>query len=247
MPTVAMIVTVGALIAGGISAASASAKTEPCSPKGNNYYGETCLFGEFHGIAGTIRSYELARKSAKFVDNDMWIVHHNSEPSNWIEAGIIVGYLCEEQEINSGGGGVCYKGEWSNGPRFFWGDHRSGSLYYGHFGNAASLGTAYGDKIYFKGSETWSVEVGSLSGLSTKNPLSANLIRTGTEEADQTAIACSEQYNLKWLNPATNEWHSGWTNSKEEAPLAANKPPFAWWVTKNSWVRDASENSNACY
>lgn len=247
MSGVTILVTVVVLLIVGINAVPASAELPPCS-KGSNYYGEACLFGEFHGAAATIRSYELSRNSAEFVNNDMWIVNHTSEPPHWIEAGIKDGYVCEEQE-NKGGKeeATCFKGQWSNGPKFFWADARPGTLFYAHMGESASLGTAYGDKIYYKGNEEWTVEVGSLKGVSSKNPLSANLIRTGTEETNQTSTVCSEQYNLEWLNPSTNEWHSGWNNSKEEGQVVGSNPPYAWWVTKNTWVRDASENSSSCY
>lgn len=192
-------------------------------------------------MSGTIASEALSHGSDYFVDNDMWIVHSASEP-HWIEAGLINGLVCLEY---SESGSSCAKEEWSEGVRFFWGDDRSGSREYNHLGGLASLGTAYGDKIYFKGSETWSVEVGSLSGSSTKNPLSANLIRTGTEESEHDgATACSEQYNLEWLEPSTNKWHSGWTDA-ENASLKEDNYPNAWWVTANHWVRDRSNTT--CY
>lgn len=237
--TLALVVPILALAAtSGISPAPASALY--CSPNGGNYYGEACLYGKFRGMSGTIRSDALAPTSAQFVNNDMWIV--NSTTVHFIEAGITNGTICTEDSENLE---TCYKKQSTVGPQFFWGDDRSGSRYYAHLGGSASLATAYGDKIYFKGSETWSVEVGSLSGTSSSNPLSANLIRTGTEEASTAAVACSEQYNLEWLDES-NLWHSGWTNSTEEAALSQSEPPYAWWANKNHWVRDRS-NEPTCY
>jgi hypothetical protein len=228
-----------AIAFGGLNAAAASAEIN-CSPYGTNYYGEACLSGSFNGISGTIASEALSHGSDYFVDNDMWIVHSASEP-HWIEAGLINGLVCLEHSES----GSCLKEEWSEGVRFFWGDDRSGSSEYSHLGGLASLGTGYGDKIYFKGSETWSVEVGSFSGSSTKNPLSANLIRTGTEESEHDgATACSEQYNLEWLEPSTNKWHSGWSDA-ENASLKEYNYPNVWWVTTNHWVRDRSNTT--CY
>jgi len=210
---------------GGVSAAPASALY--CSPYGEHYYGEACLFGSFHGVSSTIQSAELSAGSTGFVNNDMWIVESKPEP-HWVEAGIT-------------------DGEETGGSRkLFWADDRPGSSFYQHLGGSASLSTAYGDKIYYKGSETWSAEVGGFSGTSTSNSMSPNLIRTGTEEIPhKSANVCSEQYNLKWLDPSTNEWHTGWTNGKE-AQLSQSEPPYAWWVTKNSWVRDRS-NKPECY
>jgi hypothetical protein len=191
-------------------------------------------------MSDTIRSDALAPNSAKFVNNDMWIV--NSSTVHFIEAGITNGTICSEQAENLT---TCYKEQTTFGPQLFWGDDRSGSRYYAHLGGSASLGAGYGDKIYYKGSETWSVEVGSLAGTSSSNPLSPNLIRTGTEETSTAATACSEQYNLEWLDVETNQWHSGWTNSAE-ASLSQSEPPYAWWANKNHWVRDRS-NEPTCY
>lgn len=244
-PVATLLIAISVLVVGGVTAIPSSAKLPNCSPKGENFYGEACLKGEFNGMSGTIRSYELARGEAQFVDNDMWLVEEGSPP-HFIEAGLFVGELCLEQEFSSG---TCYKKEWSNGVKRFWGDNRAGSRYYGHFLGAASLGTAYGDKIYYKGSESWSVEVGGEASTSSKNPMKPDLIRTGTEEPLQKASTeCSEQYNLEWLNPANNEWHSGWNNGTKPYD-EGNSPPYTWWVTEGSWVRDGSHKSNetACY
>lgn len=227
MSAVAALSTLAVTVIGGLNAVPASAKLYPCSPYGENYYGEACLSGSFHGVAGTIRSDELSRGSTGFVDNDMWIVH-SAESPHWIEAGLM-------------------ENESTIGPQFFWADDRPCCGFYTHLGGSAFLATGYGDKIYYKGSETWSVEVGSFSGTSTSNPLSPNLVRTGTEETPQTAAnVCSEQYNLEWLNPETNQWHSGWTNSTGEAALNQSEPPYAWWENKNYWLRDRTKKPE-CY
>jgi hypothetical protein len=217
---------VGALMIGGLDAAPASASLY-CSPYGEHYYGEACLFGSFHGVAGTIQSAALSSGLTGFVTNDVWIVESKPEP-HWVEAGITAG----ESTLGS--------------RKLFWADDRPGSSFYEHLGGAAYLETAYGDKIYYKGSESWSAEVGGFSGTSTSNSMSPNLIRTGTEETPQaSATVCSEQYNLEWLEPGTNQWRSGWTNGKE-ASLSQSEPPRALWVTKNYWVRDRS-NDPTCY
>jgi hypothetical protein len=226
IPSVAMLMTVVVLLVGGLNAASASASLY-CSPYGEHAYGEACLFGSFHGVAGTIQSAELSSGSTGFVTNDMWIVESKSEP-HWVEAGIT-------------------DGESTGGSRkLFWADDRPGSGFYQHLGGSASLETAYGDKIYYKGSENWSAEIGGFGGTSTSNSMSPNLIRTGTEETPQAAAnVCSEQYNLEWLEPSTNKWHSGWTNGKE-ASLSQSEPPRILWVNTNHWARDRT-NKPECY
>jgi hypothetical protein len=231
-----------ALMVGAVAAQTASA-TGICSPNGTNYYGEACLYGtNFYGLRGTIQSEVMSVEnlSSEHVINDMYIVNHSSTPAHFIEAGIMYGRICENEDIETG---VCYK-EYitvSKNHKFFWADFRPGSDYYAHFNQVASMGTAYKDEIHHVSPETWGITVGPDTGTSTKNPLLANLIRAGTEITSQSAaaVACSEQYNLEWES-AESTWASGWTDSEESAKMESDNPPWAKWINTDHWLRDGA-------
>jgi len=219
----------------GLARVDVASASNSCSPYGTNYYGEACLYGSnvgtnFYGIYGTIQSAALSVSDPAdyFVDNDMWIVQSMSTPI-FIEAGI-------------------FEGNWAGGsgertvPTFVWGEQTPLGGYWSTIGGTASLNTAYTDEIAYVGFDEWSITVGSLSGTALSNPMVPTLIRTGTEELNQGATACSEQYNLEYED-SSGTWHSGWSSS---AQLAWDKPPYAWWVNTDHWVRNRS-NDSTCY
>lgn len=220
---------------------TASAASGVCSPHGENRYGEACLYGtNFHGVRATILSEALSVEhiSTEHALNDLYIVNPSSTPPHFIEAGILYGSACENENFETG---ECYKKyeTVSKNRRFFWGDLRPGTDYFAHFSKVASLGTAYQDEIHYVSPETWDISVGPDEGKSTKNPLAPTLIRTGTETTSTTAIACSEQYNLEWES-TESLWHSGWTDAEEGAQLQQDEPPYAEWVNTDHWLRDRS-------
>jgi hypothetical protein len=230
-----------AMLVSAVIAQTASAAAGNCSPNGENRYGEACLKGtSFHGVRGTILSEALSveKISSEHALNDMYIVNPTSKPPHFIEAGILYGEICENEVFETG---ECFKKyeTVSKNRRFFWGDSRTGSDYFAHMGQVASLGTAYTDEIHYVSPETWEISVGPDKGTSTKNPLAATLIRTGTETTSESAVACSEQYNLEWES-SESIWHSGWTDSEESAGLQQDEPPFAKWVNTDHWLRDRS-------
>jgi hypothetical protein len=181
----------------------------------------------------------VANISSEHAINDMYIVNHTSSPPHFIEAGIMYGEICENENTETG---VCYK-EYttaSKNHRFFWADSRPGSDYYAHFSKVASLDTAYKDEIHHESSETWGITVGPDTGTSTNNPLVANLIRAGTEITSQSgAVVCSEQYNLEWES-AESTWISGWTDTQESAKMEPDHPPWAKWINTDHWLRDGA-------
>jgi hypothetical protein len=176
-PALAILTVLSAMLVGAVAAQTASAGGI-CSPNGVNYYGEACLYGtNFYGLRGTIQSEVMSVEnvSSEHVINDMYIVNHSSTPPHFIEAGIMYGRICENEDFETG---VCYK-EYitvSKNHKFFWADLRPGTDYYAHFNQVASMDTAYKDEIHHESPETWGITVGPDTGTSTKNPLLANLI-----------------------------------------------------------------------
>jgi hypothetical protein len=240
-PALAILTVLSAMLVGAVAAQTASAGGI-CSPNGVNYYGEACLYGtNFYGLRGTIQSEVMSVEnvSSEHVINDMYIVNHSSTPPHFIEAGIMYGRICENEDFETG---VCYK-EYitvSKNHKFFWADLRPGTDYYAHFNQVASMDTAYKDEIHHESPETWGITVGPDTGTSTKNPLLANLIRAGTEITSQSAaVACSEQYNLEWES-AESTWDSGWTDSEESAKVESDNPPWAKWINTDHWLRDGA-------
>lgn len=81
------------------------------------------------------------------------------------------------------------------------------------------------------------INVGGWTGTSTSNINGAGMIETGTEVTTQSATVCSSQSNLQWWDQSGG-LHSGWSDSTGNAGRTTSNPPYATWVSPQSWLRD---------
>jgi hypothetical protein len=232
------------LVLGVLQPSIASATSYYCSPNHLYYYGEACQYSntEYYGVQGQIQSDRLYTPDPahQHVINDMWIVNPNSSPVHFVEAGIMFGHLCTHIDSS----GVCQQWETADQySRFFYGDDRgSCDCYYAHIDwtTAADLNTPYFDEIWREDSNDWGATIGPWGGTSSDNQLTPYLIRTGTEETTQAATSCSGQWNLEWEGTSGN-WNDTWyNNGYGPAAIGEDSPPYATWMTQDSWVRDWS-------
>lgn len=225
----------------------------PSVASATHYYGTA---GVTAGTLGTSRltgttarlySAQLALTDySKLLVDDLWMQDQNVN-QNWVEAGLLIGTVCQQSDDHSLGGGICTG---SSGtymvPRFFWADQRPTGGFAAHIdvADTPSLPGYWGDNITWQGGNTWSVLVGPLSGSSTSNTMVATMMQTGTEETSQTAAsACNGQSQLGY-DDANGNFHSGWPGA---TIFHQANPPYVNLLSASDVHDWGPSGNNFCY
>lgn len=183
----------------------------------------------FGGVTATLRITNLntSNDSTQFANNHIWI--YDNCLCNWVEVGINIGHSAQKSVGNS--------------PTFEWVDNRPGGGYNEHIlgsiGDAA-YNTYYSASIDWQGGGTWLVGVGGYYQDSTNNSFLGRNIFAGAETSDPGgARICTSASNLGYYD-GNNNFVSGWhdaSNGNAYVWPGNADPPYAYWVTQNSWER----------